>query len=728
MAKSNTLQAIVEIAGTLSPTLEKSIGGVVDKLDGINVKALAVGAAAGGIAIATTKAVFEAGKALTELGGEFDKAYDSIRIGTGATGEALEALEDDFQAVYSAVPTTMEDASQAIADYNTRLGLTGPALQGISTQAIQVADMLGEDLGSVIEESSQAFQAWNIDADEMGNKMDYVFKASQSTGVGFTDLMADAQKFAPQMQEMGYSFEETTALLGQLDKAGVNADEVMSALKKSVGVLAKEGLSASEGLAKYSEQIKNAGSMTEATTIASEIFGSKAASSMAAAIRDGTLSVADLTAELEGSSETINGCAGDTYDFAEKLQLFKQQAQVAFEPLASTLFDSLNELMPIAADAMTQLMPILGQLAQAIIPIVQDLVPQIAPLLTQLIPPIVSMAGVLASSVIPPIVEIVTSLIPAAISIVSALMPIIQVLIETVLPILVDIIRQIIPPVVQIVTALLPVIQQLLTALAPIVTQLFTALSPVLAAAGQLISTLLPPAISLIQTLMPIITTVASIISTVLTVAIQGLMPVIEGVISVVGTIASVFEAAFSGLVGIVKTPINAIIGLVNKAIGAINSISIDVPDWVPGLGGKHFGFSIPTIPMLATGGFTDGVSIAGEAGTEAVISFDQAYRSANIGYWMEAGKMLGVLGQNQNTTTSSLAGQLLALDDFSLSELASENNTVVYDFSGMSYNPIVNTTGDGPDIMAQLREAGQEFFDWLETWIRRKEQTAYGY
>ena len=156
----------------------------------------------------------------------------------------------------------------------------------------------------------------------MGNKMDYVFKASQSTGVGFTDLMADVQKFAPQMQEMGYSFEETTALLGQLDKAGVNADEVMSALKKSVGVLAKEGLSASEGLAKYSEQIKNAGSMTEATTIASEIFGSKAASSMAAAIRDGTLSVADLTADLEGSSETINGCAGDTYDFAEKLQLF----------------------------------------------------------------------------------------------------------------------------------------------------------------------------------------------------------------------------------------------------------------------------------------------------------------------------------------------------------------------------------------------------------------------
>lgn len=99
-------------------------------------------------------------------------------------------------------------------------------------------------------------------------------------------------------------------------------------MKKGVGALAKEGISASEGLEQYAEKIKNAGSMTEATTIASEIFGTKAGSTMAAAIRDGTLSVSDLTAELEKSTETIGGAAGDTYDFAERLQMFKQQAQV----------------------------------------------------------------------------------------------------------------------------------------------------------------------------------------------------------------------------------------------------------------------------------------------------------------------------------------------------------------------------------------------------------------
>ena len=49
---------------------------------------------------------------------------------------------------------------------------------------------------------------------------------------------------------------------------------------------------------------------------------------------------------------------------------------------------------------------------------------------------------------------------------------------------------------------------------------------------------------------------------------------------------------------------------------------------------------------MLARGGFTDGVSIAGEAGTEAVISFQRGVRSDNINTWTQAGRMLGVSGE----------------------------------------------------------------------------------
>ena len=92
--------------------------------------------------------------------------------------------------------------------------------------------------------------------------------------------------------------------------------------------------------------------------------------------------------------------------------------------------------------------------------------------------------------------------------------------------------------------------------------------------------------------------------------------------------ITEIFEGVFGALEGIAKAPINAIIGLLNGLIGAINwaidglnSLSFDVPDWVPGIGGESWGFnipSIPDIPYLAKGGILSrGSAVVGEAGPE---------------------------------------------------------------------------------------------------------------
>lgn len=69
---------------------------------------------------------------------------------------------------------------------------------------------------------------------------------------------------------------------------------------------------------------------------------------------------------------------------------------------------------------------------------------------------------------------------------------------------------------------------------------------------------------------------------------------------SIKETVSNVFNA----LVNIVKAPINGIIGFLNKLIDAMNSLSFDIPDWVPFVGGKKFGFDIPHIPALAKGGY----------------------------------------------------------------------------------------------------------------------------
>lgn len=518
MANGKTMQAVVNLAGSIDPSLGKAIEQAQKKISGLNVKALAVGAAVGGIAVATGKAVVEAEKYMKDLGASFDDAADAIRIGTGATGDALDGLLDDFDAVYKSVPTTMEDASKAIADYNTRLGLTGPQLQEISKQAIQVSDMLGDDLGSVIEESSQAFQQWNIDADDMGGAMDYIFKVSQSTGMGFTDLMADMQKFGPQLQEMGYSFETASALMGQLDKAGVNTDEVLGAMKKSVATLAKEGISASDGLAMYYEKIKNAGTAAEAASIASEIFGTRAGSTMAAAIRDGSLAVADLTAELQENGETIAGAADDTYDFAERLQVMKQGLEVALKPMANTVFDGLNKFMPTLQKLMEQITPAISKAVEAAAPFVDEFLTGAAdaleddlPLISQLAADLLPVLTQLMSTLLPPLLNLVQTLLPPLMQIVSAILPPIASLLATVLPIITQIVSAVLPVLVSIISSLLPVITPLLEVALQIVNSV---IMPLLDPLMQLVQALLPPILSLIGAITPLLTPLLSILGT----------------------------------------------------------------------------------------------------------------------------------------------------------------------------------------------------------------------
>ncbi|WP_030143870.1 tape measure protein [Mycetocola saprophilus] len=77
-----------------------------------------------------------------------------------------------------------------------------------------------------------------------------------------------------------------------------------------------------------------------------------------------------------------------------------------------------------------------------------------------------------------------------------------------------------------------------------------------------------------------------------------------ETVDSVFGAIPGFMEKAFNTAKDLIKMPINGIIDLINGAIGGINSMAIDIPDWFPGdLGGKTIGFNIPKIPRLAQGG-----------------------------------------------------------------------------------------------------------------------------
>lgn len=752
MAKNKTLQAIVEIAGTLSPTLQEAVSGVTDKLDGINLKAAAVGAAFAGATIAASKALIDFSKEAVEVAASYETAFAAASTLMKGADEEIQAISDDIIKTSNETGIAAEDLANSVYSAISA-GIDQEDAVAFAGQAARLAAAGFTDVDTALSATAKTLNAYGMEASQ-AEEIQKVLIQTQNLGITTVgELGASLAQVTPTAAAFGVSFDQVGASLAVMTAQGTPTAQATTQLNSLIAELAKNGTVAANNLAHAAEGTQYAGMsfnemMDSGANLADvlEMLQASADSSgvsmvdMFSSIEAGKAALAIFSGEGEKFREDLQGMTtnedvlGEAYDkvsgtFEHQMEILKnlgQNAKISFgERLLPIITEVAQTAIPMIQDALDQLLPVFDELSQNLAPVIKDLIPQVLPLITELIPPIVSMASTLASEIIPPVVKIVTSLIPLALSILNALMPIVQIIIDTILPILVDLIELLIPPITTIIMTLLPVIQQLLTAIAPLITQLFTALSPVLTAVGELISALLPPIISIIQALMPVITACANIITSVLCVAFQALSPIINGITTLISGFADMIASAFSGLVGIVKGPINAVISLVNSAIGAINNISVDVPAWVPVLGGTHFGFSIPTIPMLASGGFTDGLSIAGEAGTEAVISFNKAYRRDNVGYWAEAGRMLGLYGQG---TASALAGELLNLDDFSLAGLTTEGSTTIYDFSGMQYNPVVNMQEAGSgDIMQQLRQHADEFMDWLTAWTTRRGRVAYG-
>ncbi|MEO1059549.1 MAG: phage tail tape measure protein, partial [Actinomycetota bacterium] len=258
------------------------------------------------------------------------------------TGEALDGLKGSFKDVFSSVPTDMGSASTAIADLNTRLGLTGDPLESLSTQFLNLSRITGSDLPTDIESVSRAFGDWGVVTGDQGDKLDALFRASQATGPSVDSLAQMMVKFGSPLRQLGFGFDTTAALLGKFEKEGVNTELVLGSLRIALGKMARDGEPAEETLGRVMDQIQNAGSVSEANALALELFGARAGPDMAAAIREGRFELGDLLDTVSSGSETINTAAEDTLDWLDKWKLLVNKTLVKLEPLAMRVMDGLG--------------------------------------------------------------------------------------------------------------------------------------------------------------------------------------------------------------------------------------------------------------------------------------------------------------------------------------------------------------------------------------------------
>lgn len=770
MAKGKEMEAILKIVGNLDPSLQKAISGATKAISGIG-KGMAVAGTAvvAGMAAATTAAVAFGAEAV-KAASSYEQAFANASTLMSGTPEELQKISDDIIKVSNETGIAAEELSNSVYS-----ALSAGIDQADAVEFVGKASKLAAagftDVDTAMSAVAKTMNAYGMDASHT-DEIQKILIQTQNKGITTVgELGASLAQVTPTAAAFGVSFDQVGASLATMTAQGTPTAQATTQLNSLIAELGKNGTVAAKNLAEAAEGTEYAGmsfsQMQESGATLDTILGMIQKSA-----DESGVSMVDMFSSIEAGKAALSIFNGEGATFAENLEAMSTQEDVvgeAYDKVTGSLEHQIKTLKNLGQNFMInvgqKILPYVKEIAEKALPLIEQGMDQMLPVIDSVMATVGPMLGSIADTFIPLLMSgiqsaggVLQGIVPMVMSVVdqigqgiqniapfvqevgtwlmgalSQIMPMLMNLGNTIMPVLVTIgqsvfsvIQSIVPVLLDIASAILPPVMSLISSLAPVIQNVFGAMTPVLQAVGKLIQVLLPPLVSIINALLPILNLVINIVGIQIVAAFNTLRPVIEAITSVIQAFGDTVSSIFGAIGGIIKGAINGVISFVNGAITRVNSISITLPDFA---GGGTLGFNIPTIPELAKGGFTEGISIAGEAGREAVISFDSAYRDANLRYWLEAGKLLGALNNDGSVNSdSALAGRLLTLDDFSLSELASSGaSTYVYDFSGMQFNPTINAEGRvDNDVMDRLREVENDFFEWLEAWVRRKEEMQY--
>lgn len=610
--KNKIMQAVVSFAGTIDPSLGKAMDNVAGHLDKVNWKAVAVGAAVGGIAVATGKAVVEAGKYLAELGDDYNKAMNQLSASTGATGDELDALGESVKNIYAQnLGEDFNDVAEGLAATQKASDLAGEALEQATAAGFVLRDTFDYDISESARAASALMKNFNISAEEAYG---LIATGAQNGADKNGDLLDTLNEYSAQFAALGLSADQFMGSLVEGADAGLfSIDKVADAVKE-FNIRAKDGSDSSaeafKGLGLNSDKMFAAFAAGGETAQAAFFDTVEALNKLEDPLKRNEIGVALFGSQFEDLEAGILPVLGDietaAYDGAAALQQIndvkyndlgsafeavKRSAEVALLPMASMIANTLTSLAPILTDTFEEISPVITDTLNACMPFVQDF--------------LVGMG---------------------------------------------DTLKKVMPMVTELAAGILPLLPPLM----------------------QLIEALLPPVVSLLNAIMPLL---------------SPLLAILEPIASVLGTI----------------------VGWVSKIV----SFGSGVISKIAGLFGGGGGGSAD-VSGYATGGFTSGPSIAGEDPrypTEAVISFNPAYRSQNLSYWAEAGRMLGASSEADYEPISSGSG-----------------TAVVYDLSGLSFSPQIKVEGDTDEdaLIRKLRDLEPEFIDFILEALSRREGGAY--
>lgn len=544
------------------------------------------------MSVGVTAPIMAAGAAGLAAFSEVDEAMDTIIQKTGATGDVADRLSTSFENVGSNTHLELQTVGEAIGEVNTQFGFMDKKLEDSTDYLLKYADINNTDVSQAAIYARQSIEAYELSYDDLNDVLDVTTKTSQNTGQSVDDLMKKAIDGAPQIKQLGLSFDEGVTLIGKFEQAGVDSSTMLSKMSKASVVYAKDNLSLQDGLKGTIDSILNAKDETEALRIANEVFG-KGSDKMVDAIKRGTFTLDDLAKVAKESGGAVADTFAETEDPIDAANRAMNNAKFALADVGESVQISLLPFFEMAIDALKSFKGWWDSLDQG----TKNW--------------IITLAGIAA--VIGPALVVIGTLMSSVTKITAGVKDL-----ATVWSGLGKLFGLSGGWFAVAVIAIAALVAGLVWAYNNVewfrngVNAFFQGVSDIAVEVfnfmGGYISNIFG---GIIQNFQNFFDAGKRIFT--------GFIDFITGIFTgdwerAWNGVVNIFGGIFDMIAAMAKAPLNTMIGLINAFLGGLNNIKI--PKWVPGVGGK--GFSISTIPYLAEGGHVlNGQAIVGEAGPE---------------------------------------------------------------------------------------------------------------
>ncbi|PWK16061.1 phage tail tape measure protein [Tumebacillus permanentifrigoris] len=659
---------------------------------------------------------------------DFQKAMNHVAAATGASSDEMRDMQELSKNLYNKnLNDDWESVSKALITTKNVTKLTGSELENATNNALALKDTFEFDVGESVKTADTMMKNFGITSD---NAFGLVAQGAQQGLDKSGELLDSANEYSPHFKALGFSANEMfDTFSAGMESGAFNLDKVGDAVKefnirakdgsagsaeafqalgmdadKMAQTFAKSGPDAKASFDQVVQAISAIEDPVKKNQIGVQLFGTQFEDLEAGVIAAmGTArSQFDMT---QGTMEKIREVRFNTVGEAFKgigRQLetglvipLVQKTLPAFDWLATKIESAMPGIQKFGGSFLSFLAPVGGVLKDIGGWITGMFANDSSASFLNTFKESFLTFGETGKSVVSSVVAGFEKFKPVIEKNVSFIM-------STVIPTFGRIAGFIINDVV-------PHITGAFEKIAPLLTGVFSKFQPILEGVFGVFNFVFPAIASIVTN---VVDAIGGVIGGLLT-TFGGVIDFVVGVFSgdwgkAWGGVSDIFTGIFSALGSILAAPINFAIDMLNLAIGGLNSVKINVPDWVPGIGGESFGVNIPQIPKI--GGYADGgivsspeVAWVGEGGdTEVIVPINNSKRSQSL--WQTAGSMLGVdMGGGQG------GGGSITVHN----------------------NPTIVVQGGGPDVQGQvergLKNNNDDLISKLKQIRQQEARLSYG-